>query len=405
MTSGVVYRSTDFGANWETITVGTGSGTIPSIAVNSVGQYVFATVTNIGIFRSYDFGATFQQINSSATQWLNISCSATAQFVVATRSGQTYAFSDDYGTSWTFGAVNYVDAAMSHAGNLVWFCYDGGVAFSDNNGLNIKETQVTNRTHQSIVMNTTGEYVFSPLNVGAGNNPLTIQARMLREPFTNVRNLSAGTDIVIDNDMKGGFTINASAPASSSAFTFAGYMNWTDQSVFHTLPVMDFQNYDYEATLHMSELLGEQFVYLYWNGTNAATWEGEFVYMTNVALFAAGEDQPVPYMMNNRADAVTFLPGTNTHGSSIRDMILTIRFRGISQNRFSVVLVGRPQIYYTTAQNGVMAPVGWGGLQRATYSVTGNNANWAPQSIRIYNPAGNKPVKMTWNRINKISAA
>ena len=203
--------------------------------------------------------------------------------------------------------------------------------------------------------------------------------------------------------------IGPTGPAGSGsnppAFTFAGYMNWTDQSVFHTLPVMDWQNYDYEATLQMEQLLGEQFVYLYWNGTNAATWEGEFVYMTNVALFGSGTDQPVPYQMINRADAVTFLPGTNSRGSAVRDMILTMRFRGISQNRFSVVLVGRPQVYYTTAQNGVSPPTGWGGLQRATYSVTGNNANWAPQTIRIFNPAGNKPVKMTWNRINKISAA
>ena len=130
-----------------------------------------------------------------------------------------------------------------------------------------------------------------------------------------------------------------------------------------------------------------------------------FVYMTNVNLFAAGTDQPVPYQMINRADAVTFLPGTTTHGSSVRDMILTMRFRGISQNRFSVVLIGRPQIFYTTAQNGVMSPVGWGGLQRATYTVTGNNSNWAPQSIRFFNPAGNKQVRMSWHKIKKISAA
>lgn len=403
-TSGHVYRSTDFGVNWETITVGTGLGTIPSIVVNSVGQYVFAAVTNIGIFRSYDFGATFQQINSSETQWLNISCSATAQFVVATRSGQTYAFSDDYGSTWTFGAENFVDAAMSHAGNLVWFCRDGSVAYSDNNGLTIKATHTSNYNHQSIVMDTNGTFVFSPLNAGTGNNPVTVEALMLREPDHNVRNISAGTGVTIDNDLRGGYTINASAVGGGGSFQFAGYMNWTDQAVFHTLPVMDWQNYDYEATLQMEQLLGDQFVYVYWNGVNTATWEGEFVYMANVALFAGGADQPVPYMMINRADAVTFLPGTNSRGSSIRDMILTMRFRGISQNRFSVFLVGRPQVYYTTAQNGVSAPTGWGGLQRATYSVTGNNANWAPQSIRIFNPAGNKPVKMTWHRINKISA-
>lgn len=403
MTTTQVYRSDDFGANWQTITIGTGVGTTPSIAVNSVGQYVFANIPSVGIYRSFDFGLTFQLINNSATAWLNISCSATAQYLVATRSGATYAYSDDYGSTWTFGSDTYVDAAMAHSGNLVVFCNNGNIAYSDNNGYSIRATRNTGRNHQSIVINANGQFGLAPLVTPVTVGGSTFEAMLFREPDDNVKNISAGTGIVIDNDLNGGYTINASG--SGSAFTFAGYMNWTDQSVFHTLPVMNWQNYDYEATLQMEELLGDQFVYLYWNGTNTATWEGEFVYMTNVALFAAGADQPVPYMMINRADAVTFLPGTNSRGSSIRDMILTMRFRGISQNRFSVVLVGRPQIYYTTAQNGVSPPTGWGGLQRATYSVSGNNANWAPQTIRIFNPAGNKPVKMTWNRINKISAA
>jgi hypothetical protein len=403
-TTGVVYRSTDFGANWVTITVGTGSGTIPSICVNSVGQYVFAAVTNIGIFRSYDFGATFQQINSSTTQWQNISCSATAQFVVATRSGQTYAFSDDYGTTWAFGASVWHDATMSHSGNLVWFCRDNQVAYSDNNGLTIKATYTSNYNHQSIVMDTNGNFVFSPLNAGTGNNPMTIEALMLREPDNNVRNIAAGTGITLDNDLRGGFTINASAPASSSAFQFAGYMSFADQSVFNTLPVMNFQDYDYEANLHILNLPGDQFVFMFFNGVNTATWEGEFIYMGNATLFNIGNDQSVPYAMNNRADAVTFLPGTNVGSNAARDMILTLRFRGISANRFSVVQTHRPQLFYTTAVAGASAPVGWGGMVRATYTVTGNNATWAPQSIRFMTN-GNRPVRMTWHRINKISSA
>lgn len=405
MTTTQVYRSDDFGVSWQTITIGTGVGTIPSIAVNAVGQYVFATLPNIGVYRSFDFGLTFQLINNSATAWLNISCSATAQYVVATRSGATYAYSDDYGSTWAFGSDTYVDAAVAQAGNLVVFCNNGNIAYSDNNGYSIRATRNTGRNHQSIVINANGQFGLAPLVSPVTEGGSTFEAMLFREPDDNVKNISAGTGITLDNDLNGGYTINASAVGGGGSFQFAGYMNWTDQAVFHTLPVMDWQNYDYEATLQMEQLLGDQFIYMYWNGVNTATWEGEFVYMTNVALFNNSPDEAVPYQMINRSDAVTFLPGTTSRGSSIRDMILTMRFRGISANRFSVVLVGRPQIYYTTAQNGVSPPTGWGGLQRATYTVTGNNANWAPQSIRFYNPAGNKPVKMTWHRINKISAA
>lgn len=402
MTTTQVYRSDDFGASWQTITIGTGVGTTPSIAVNAVGQYVFATLPNIGVYRSFDFGLTFQLINNSATAWLNISCSATAQYVVATRTSATYAYSDDYGTTWAFGSDTYVDAAVAQAGNLVVFCNNGNIAYSDNNGYSIRATRNTGRNHQSIVINANGQFGLAPLVSPVVDGGSTYEAMLFREPDDNVKNISAGTNIVIDNDLNGGYTINASGGGGS--FQFAGYMNWTNQAVFHVLPVMDWQNYDYEATLQMEQLLGDQFIYMYWNQTNSATWEGEFVYMTNVALFNNSPDEAVPYQMINRVDAVTFLPGTTSRGSSIRDMILTMRFRGISANRFSVVLVGRPQIYYTTAQNGVSPPTGWGGLQRATYTVTGNNANWAPQSIRLFNPAGNKPVKMTWHRINKISA-
>jgi hypothetical protein len=404
MTSGVVYRSTDFGVTWTTITVGTGSGTIPSIAVNSVGQYVFATVPTIGIFRSYDFGATFQQINSSTTAWLNISCSATAQFVVATRSGQTYAFSDDYGTSWTFGAVNYVDAAMSHAGNLVWFCYDGGVAFSDNNGLNIKETQVTNRTHQSIVMNTTGEYVFSPLNVGAGNNPLTIQARMLREPFTNVRNLSAGTNIVIDNDLKGGFTINANVPAP--AVQFVSRMSWTGQTS-QTLPVMDFINYDYEMIVEIQNVATNAWIYLYWNGGGSGTFIGDMIYPANVNTYQSGTDIQVPYWINNGSDTYFIQVGSSLISADNRSVINRYRLRGISSTRFALNIMGRQQLYWhnnnTITSRGM--PSAGTYLSSSVWYNAANNANWAPTAITFNGQGASAPVTVTWLRINKVSAA
>jgi len=123
-----------------------------------------------------------------------------------------------------------------------------------------------------------------------------------------------------------------------------------------------------------------------------------------VGLFAAGADQPVPYMINNSSNALAFYPGTNTGSSAARDMLLTLRFRGISANRFSIVQMGRSQLFYTTAVAGAAPPVSASGWQRATYSVTGNNANWAPTSIRLAVPGGNRQVRMTWHRINKISA-
>lgn len=404
-TSGVVYRSVDFGANWETITIGTGSGTIPSIHVNSVGQYVFAAVTNIGIFRSYDFGATFQQINSSTTQWLNIACSATAQFVVATRSGQTYAFSDDYGTTWAFGAENFVDAAISHAGNLVWFCRDNQVAYSDNNGLTIKATYTSNYNHQSIVMDTNGMFVFSPLNAGTGNNPVTIEALMLREPDHNVRNIAAGTGITLDNDLRGGFTINASAPASSSAVQFVSRMSWTGQTS-QTLPTLDFINYDYEMIVEIQNVSTNAWIYLYWNGGGSGTFIGDMIYPANVNTYGSGTDIQVPYWINNGSDTYFIQVGSSLISADSRSVINRYRLRGISSTRFALNIMGRQQLYWhnnsTITSRGM--PSAGTYLSSSVWYNAANNANWAPTAITFNGQGASAPVSVTWLRINKVSA-
>jgi hypothetical protein len=404
-TGGFIYRSTDFGANWDTITIGAGTGTIPSIHVNSVGQYVFAAVTNIGIFRSYDFGATFQQINSSTTQWQNISCSATAQFVVATRSGQTYAFSDDYGGGWTFGTENFVDAAMSHAGNLVWFCRDNQVAYSDNNGLTIKATYTSNYNHQSIVMDTNGNFVFSPLNAGTGNNPVTIEALMLREPELNVRNISAGTGITLDNDLRGGFTINASAPASSSAVQFVSRMSWTGQTS-QTLPVMDFINYDYEMIVEIQNVATNAWIYLYWNGGGTGTFIGDMIYPANPGTYQTGTDQQVPYYMNNNSAAYFIQVGSSAVSSANRSVLNRYRVRGLSSTRFALNIMGRQQLYWSdnTTITNLGMPSGGTYLGSSVWYNTANNANWAPTAMTFNGQGASAPVTVTWLRINKVSA-
>ena len=403
-TSGVVYRSTDFGATWTTITLGTGSGTTPSIHVNSVGQYVFAAVTTIGLFRSYDFGATFQQINSSTTNWTTISCSATAQFVVATRSGQTYAFSDDYGTTWTFGTENFVDAAMSHAGNLVWFCRENQVAYSDNNGLTIKATYTSNYNHQSICMDTNGNYVFSPLNAGAGNNPMTIEGLMLREPNTNVRNISAGTQIVIDNDLNGGYTINANVP--NPAVQFVTRMSWTGQTS-QNLPTLDFINYDYEMIVEIQNVSVNAWIYLYWNGGGNGTFIGDMIYPANVNTYGSGTDIQVPYWINNGTDTYFIQVGSGTISSDNRSVINRYRLRGISSTRFALNIMGRQQLYWsnnsTITSRGM--PSGGTYLSSSVWYNGANNANWAPTAMTFNGQGASAPVTVTWLRINKVSSA
>lgn len=403
LTGGNIYRSEDFGATWTTITVNFGIGTIPSIHVNSVGQYVFATIPSYGIWRSYDFGLTFQQVNTSTTAWLNIACNATAQFVVATRSGATYAYSDDYGTSWTFGAATYVDVTIAPAGNLVWFCADGVLANSDNNGVTIRSTLSTAYNPQSLAMNATGEYVFAPLLPSVGNGTLAIKALNLREGFTNTRNIVAGTGIEIVNQGEGSYQISATASPTSSGYSFVSYTTWSSQDTFQTLPVMDFINYDYEMIMHVANQPAATWLYLFWNGQNSVSHYGELIYTPSTVdggtydnvTYTSGSGDGFPYWVYSGATAYT--------GNPTREVYTRYRFRGVNSIKFLMSPEGRPHLSWSDNSIAKQPPF-MVYKQNTTYATTGNNANWAPQSIRVAG-SGNQLIKMTWLRINKISSA
>jgi hypothetical protein len=406
MTTTQVYRSDDFGVSWQTITIGTGVGTTPSIAVNSVGQYVFATLPNIGVYRSFDFGLTFQLINNSATAWLNISCSATAQYVVATRSGATYAYSDDYGSTWTFGSDTYVDAAMAHSGNLVVFCNNGNIAYSDNNGYSIRATRNTGRNHQSIVINANGQFGLAPLVSPVTEGGSTFEAMLFREPDDNVKNISAGTGITIANDLNGGYTITASAVGSSSAVQFVSRMSWTGQTS-QTLPTLDLINYDYEMIVEIQNVSVNAWIYLYWNGGGTGTFIGDMVYPANPSTYQAGTDQQVPYYMNNSSTTYFIQVGTTAVSAANRSVLNRYRLRGISSTRFALNIMGRQQLYWSdnnTITNLGM-PSGGTYLASSVWYNSANNANWGPTAITFNGQGASAPVTVTWLRINKVSSA
>jgi hypothetical protein len=406
MTTTQIYRSDDFGASWQIITLNTGLGTIPSIVTNATGQYVYATLASIGIYRSYDFGLTFQLINNSATAWLNITCSATAQYVVATRSGATYAFSDDYGTTWQFGSDTYVDVAIAQAGNIVLFCNNGNIAFSDNNGLTIRSTRNTGRNHQSIAINANGEFGISPFVNSVTESGSSYKAMLLRQPEDNVKNIQGGTGISLENDLNGGYIINATGGSSSSAVQFVSRMSWTGQNA-QTLPTLDLQNYDYEMIVEIQNVSVNAWIYLYWNGGSTGTFIGDMVYPANPSTYQAGTDQQVPYYMNNSTTTYFIQVGTTAVSNANRSVINRYRMRGISSTRFALNIMGRQQLYWSdnnTITN-IGMPSGGTYLASSVWYNPSNNANWAPTAITFSGQGASAPVTITWLRINKVSSA
>jgi hypothetical protein len=167
---------------------------------------------------------------------------------------------------------------------------------------------------------------------------------------------------------------------------------------------MDFQNYDYEMVMMITNITSNAWVYLYWNGASTGTYIGDMIYTPNVGTFGSGSDSIVPYHVND-IYAYFVNASSSTISSDNRDILARYRFRGISSTRFSMAMIGRMQLWWnnnaTTSGRG--APGGSVQINNCVWAASNNNINWAPTSITL-NGLGSATVKITWLRINKVSS-
>ena len=193
--------------------------------------------------------------------------------------------------------------------------------------------------------------------------------------------------------------VNLSIPATlRPAVTFISYTTWSNENTYESLPVMDFQNYDYEMIMYISNQPAANWLYFFWNGQSSTTHYGELVYTPTTA---SGTDQATSTSGTNDEYPYTIYTGVNVVSSATRDVYVRYRFRGLNSSKFLMSAEGRPQLPWN--DNTVQAiPYYLVYKLNTTYVISGNNANWAPQSLRV-SSSGNQTIKMTWLRINKIS--
>ena len=142
--NGVVYISTNGGAAWVVRNITAGPSHIVDCCMSSNGAIMFAAASGVlggstdngngGIYRSFDFGATWtkvrNQIAAGSYYFGIIKCDATGRFLVACDQTQSTSAgtgqiqtSDDYGSIWTwFGdeqARGATAAFVSPGGNLM----------------------------------------------------------------------------------------------------------------------------------------------------------------------------------------------------------------------------------------------------------------------------------------------
>jgi hypothetical protein len=146
---GTLYISTNGGASWVVRNITAGPAQVADCCMSANGAIMFAAMNGVlggatdngngGIYRSFDFGATWTKVRNpiaaGTTYFFGIiKCDATGRFLVACDQSQTEAAtgqihtSDDYGSGWAwFGdeqARGATAAFVSPGGNLMITAHD-----------------------------------------------------------------------------------------------------------------------------------------------------------------------------------------------------------------------------------------------------------------------------------------
>jgi hypothetical protein len=221
-------------------------------------------------------------------------------------------------------------------------------------------------------------------------------------PAGSITSVSSSDSSITTTTTSG--AVDLSIPATlRPAITFVSYTTWTS-NVNQTLSTaLDFQNYDYEMIMFVSNITTTTWLYFYWNGTNNASHYGDMVYTPETTGTTTEIFNTLQFGTND-ANPYTLYSGNSSINSNNRNIYARYRFRGISRNKFMMSVEGRPQLSWVddAIRN---TPTYIVYKNNTTYITTTNDATrWAPASLKVAS-SGTYPgsIAMTWLRINKIS--
>ena len=127
---GKLYLSTDYGVTWTSKNLTTVTGTVGSVAISSNGAVQYAEISGTseglltntgsgGIYRSTDYGVNFNRVNTTDPIW-NMSTDATGRIICATTNTGVIS-SRDYGQTWTTLSIAGATAvSVCPGGNIIW---------------------------------------------------------------------------------------------------------------------------------------------------------------------------------------------------------------------------------------------------------------------------------------------
>jgi hypothetical protein len=433
---GTIYKSSNYGdtSTSQNLTATTAT-TSPHVGMSADGKHQFVALSTNELKYSSNFGGTWSTSTGySGASILDIAVSATGQYVSIVVSGSGIYISNNYGVSFInafFLALSssFTALCMSANGQFQIAVYNDTVRYSENYGRNwylsnIVATGVP--TLWTIACSSTGGYISTGGTSGKQYSTFDIPP--------DVRALVAGTNITITPDGLGTYTIASSGggggitsvgstDSSITAITTSGAVNLTlptslrpasvsagyytfNDGTWNQLPLFDFQNYDYEATVEIGSIASSSWIYFLWNNYPYMTYSGDLIYPAGISGGADGVNTTRYGAYDG--NPYTLYSGTNDGNSAARTIIATYRFHGQSQNVFTMNAIGSPHLSWPSGYMGVFPPQVCIHSRNTTYytnvnGVPSNNSAWGPTYLKISSAGVGYSGKMTWRRLNKTS--
>jgi uncharacterized protein YjbI with pentapeptide repeats len=383
----------------------TGTGTNPGI--NTFQMYAYSNTTlpyigptgpsgisatapaAYGTYRLTDRGT----VGDYTLNLLQGSLSVSNSTFVSLIAGSTYELTADVAVRCSFAAFSWQTEGGVILGN-------SGQSFSTNSndpGAIAPAYAVFTpsvNTRVKLRLTSISGYTLTSVEVGQ----ISIKEMTAQGPAGSINSVSSSDSSITTTTTSG--AVNLSIPTLlRPAIVFVSYTTWATD-VNQTLPVMDFQNFDYEMNMHILNIPHSTWIYYLWNGSSTASHYGDLTYTPTTSVGTADTISVNQSVIN---DSVPYtLYSGNTEVSTVnRNIYVRYRFRGLSANKFMMSIEGRYQLSWFDDTIRIM-PQYAGFKMNTTYITTGNNANWAPQSLRT-SGIGTSTVRMTWLRINKTS--
>ena len=394
---GKLYRSTDYGVTWTSKNLTTVTGTVGSVclSVNGAVQYVEISgtseglLTNTGsggIYRSTDYGVNFNRVNTTDPIW-NMSCDATGRIICASTNTGVLT-SRDYGQTWKDITIAGATAvSVCPGGNIIWIgCINQAstaqLYYSDDYGQSFvvanqnPQGSYISTNYYSIATNHDGSII-----VGGGNDNLN---RYRLQP-PEVYGIYAGTGISISSPFGlGSFQISSTASLATPGSTYFTEISLAPNINLSFPTTMDLLKYDYEMDFTFNDVLGSApWFFLRFNGnTGFIAWTANLFFNPNGTAgttsfgtynnVAHGSD--FPYWIN---------PGSVSSGK--QTVKCTYRISALSAQQFVVYLMSSQPVNMALVDS--INAIYMVYATKIYYRYSSNDVSrWAPSSFNINAP-------------------